>query len=253
MDKGQQKRCKQVLKRLRDEMPMAEILKIIKSPVIDEKLHFHSKEEAVGKLGKNGEMEAVLYIRVSTDAQKKNVEARINDIIEDYKKAGIKIIKVFAEVAPGWSNCLGERKKLPQAVCLAKEKGVSIAVTSVDRMIRSVTGGKYDPLREWDIVELQKITGNVPIISLIPPGTPMKKVTGYLTRLGHKGKGNKGGRPRNKYPGYKNDIREAHRDEVIQLHWEDVSYRKIAKMIFEKYKIKISKSTIHKWMNDMEK
>lgn len=232
-------------------------------PAIDERDYFYSVKEAKNYFGAGGaeRVSVVLYLRVSTKKQRENEEARVEEVYKKCERSGIDILRNFADDKSGRSYCIHKRKGFLQAVAMAKSKGVPLLAISVDRVVRTGRYVKYHPednyapLCEKDIIRLQEITGDLPIVTLIPPGTPPEEVTGFFTRLGQAGKGNNGGRPpkKPKHPaGDMKKRREEYEGKVFQLHREKNSLRDISKIIFEECSETIPKSTIGRWIKAMK-
>jgi len=219
--------------------------------LIRESDYFHSVEEIKEERGQKGGILAVLYDRGSTPQQEMNVEAREKGLRAECKKRGLKVLAYFPEVKNGVFDQLHKRKELHKAIRFAKKSNAVLVVPCIDRLIRaSSRDGLFDPLRKRHIMELQKFLKNVPVVSLIPPDTPMREVRGKVSQRGQKGKGNKGGRPKKNPPGYKKARQKKFFDEVIRLYKKGFSYQRISRKIYRRHNERIPISTIGRWVNN---
>ena len=224
------------------------------SPVIDEREHFLSMDEAVEKHGKNGKVKAILYDRVSSNTQSMtaNAESRKPFLQNECKNGGAKVVEYVCETASGYSHSLPEREVIFTAVVLARENKAVLVVPCIDRLVRAESGGKFDPLTEKDIQRVMEVTGSVSIVSIIPPGTPMKQCRSLLTKWGQAGKNKPGGRPRKKRPFEMKKRRQQFSPIVAKLRKRGLTYEAIRKRIWRKYKTEISRSTVRRWCLEWE-
>lgn len=219
-----------------------------------------------------------LYDRGSGRGQKENLEARKPFLLDECKRRGIRTPIYFKEVENGQSTLdqLHKRQKLIEAVKYAYKANMPLFVPSVNRLLRTF-GKKDDPLTWGDIRRLEEFfmkhigVSWIPIVSLVNPGTPPKKVKSWLIKLGQDAKGNKGGRGntvkpvkvklpspvdmKEKTPSQPGEIRQR-REKFLpiakKLDEKGLSTRKISKKIMLDYGEYVSHSTVWVGRNEMK-
>jgi DNA invertase Pin-like site-specific DNA recombinase len=198
------------------------------------------------------DMQAIVYCRDSarTQGYKRNLKTYEKVLRWELKQRGIFVVgRCHREICSGWvlnedrwalMNAVEEAKKL-----IAKGKKVVIVAPSSDRFLRNkyFTVDKPDLLpTEAEFEKLKKLTCGVPLVTLLDPDMPPKEARGFQSKWGQSAKGNKGGRPRDKIPGYKKQRRKEKIDKVIELHKQGVNPCHIAAFTL------IPVSTVNDWI-----
>lgn len=203
---------------------------------------------------KHPDIQAIIFCRVSARMQryKRNLDTYEKLLRRRLKKRKIPVVGCYREVSSGWIFDPEKRYGLTNAIEKLKELNddkTVIVAASTDRFLRNKN---FHTKRHMDILptvsdfeQLKKLTGDIPLLTLLHPDMPPRKVRGYQILWGQKAKGNKGGRPKgdkpvNK-PGYKKNIWREKSPRVLQLHKKGVSIRKISKLIG------VAKSTVYGW------
>ena len=203
-------------------------------------------------LPKGKRLSVVLYDRSSYETQRQNLELRRPIIIDELApKYGVRLrIKRYAgEVADGRSSRLRRRIELRKAIEYCRKYRCVLLVPCVDRLVRPARYARenqFSLLCEADLERLKKLTHEVVVASIIPPGTPPKKARGLLGawRL------NKGGRPKAKPSGYKKMRRKKYRPIARKLRKKGRSYNAI-RIALAGRGADIPKSTVVRWTNDI--
>lgn len=198
--------------------------------------------------GKHHKIKAILYLRVSAKSQnyKKNLRNQEKVLRWKLRQLGIPVVGCFSEVISGWITD-HNRGVLRQAVRKAKKyRNVVIVATSADRFLRSKRfHTKNDPdvlPNKAEFERLQKLTQDMPLITLLHPDMPWKEVRGYYTRWGQRVKGSKGGRPILKTPGWTKRRRRNQLPRVRKLQKKGKNVTEIAGMLKE------PRQTIKDWI-----
>ena len=194
------------------------------------------------------DMVVILYLRVSARSQDHNGNLLNQEMVlrRKLKKLGILVVDCFREVCSGWVTD-HHRGVLRLAVRKALQfKNAVILAVSADRFLRNKdfhTKNNRDVLPTIaEFEKLNKLTNGVPLVTYLHPNMPWKKVRGFQSKWGQRAKGNKGGRPRKRIPGYKKQRRVQRRDEVLWLHEQGKNLSEIAA------KTGIARSTIKGWI-----
>ena len=193
------------------------------------------------------DMQALIYDRVSARTQDRNgnLNAHEKALRQELKKRKIPVVGCYREVGSGWI-LNEERDRLLQAVHKAKENvNTGIVATSTDRFLRNrdFTTDEPDLLpTDVEFGKLKELTCGVPLVTLLHPDTPSRKVRSYQTKWGQSAKKRKGGRPRKKIPGYKKKRRMEKLDRVLRLQRRGRNPSQIARMVG------IARSTICDWI-----
>jgi len=195
------------------------------------------------------DIQAILYCRDSTRHQGCNLDTYEEVLRRELNQRGISIVgRCYREICSG--SDFDNRWKLEQAVekakkLIAKGKRVVIVAPSSDRFLRN----KYFTTDQPDILpteaeyeKLKELTCGVSLITLLDPDMPPEEVRGYQSKWGQSAKGNKGGRPREKRPGYKKQRRKEKLNKVIELHKQGVNPCQIAAFTL------VPVSTINDWI-----
>jgi hypothetical protein len=168
------------------------------------------------------DMRALIYARGSTSAQayRRNLDTYEKVLRRKLKKLNIPIVGCYREVSSGVVLNY-DRVVLVNAAKEAIIQKAVIVAPSTDRFLRNKDfNTKTNPYvlpTEAEFEELKKLTGNVPLVTLLHPDMSPRKVRGYVSKWGQKAKGNTGGHPILKRPGYKKKRREKELPKVRQL------------------------------------
>lgn len=173
----------------------------------------------------------VLCVRVSTRGQKEHLPDQEKLLREFVESRGAKIVGVVSKVATGYLP----RSWLRGAVRTARRLGAKLLAYSSDRFIRPPA---YDAPRnataiELDFEELLEIVGDVPLVTLLHPDTPLEELSKHRSDDGH-GKGSTRRQSKN--------IRLEKIEMVLQMHAEGVSLRQI------ETSTGVPKSTVARWI-----
>lgn len=194
---------------------------------------------------KNGDR-IVLYCRVSHRNQymKGNLDSQVKHLTAKMVERGAFIIDIVRHVGNGedpWS--------VWQAAKIAKTAAAKIVAVSTDRFVRNpdftLAGAPWQRVARANaeaIEALLKYADGCPLVTLLPPDTPLDQVMKHHQQVARTIKGNHGGRPRKRRPGYKKEIRQKMRPRVLKLHSNGVAMRQIAKSL------KLSPSTVRSWV-----
>lgn len=194
------------------------------------------------------DMIALIYARVSTGAQgyKRNLDTYEKVLHRKLKKLNIPVIGYYPEISSGWILDYDERLALANATKEAINKKTVIVAPSADRFLRNRnfnTKTNPDVLpTEAEFEKLKKLTRNVPLVTLLHPDMPPMEVRSWQTKWGQKVKGNNGGRPIQKRPGYKKMRRDKKLPTVLKLLKRGKNPTEIAK------KVRVARSTISDWI-----
>ncbi len=194
---------------------------------------------------------ALIYCRVSACMQgyKRNLDTIEQVLRRALKHRNIPVVGCYREVRSGWILD-HKRGALVQAVEKVKKyKGkrtVVIVTTSSDRFLRNRdfhTQERPDILpTEEDFERLIGLTGDVPLLTLLHPDMPSHKVRGIQSKWGQRAKGNKGGRHRKRFPGYKKKRREQKLTTLMSLN------RRGKTLSYIVAKTGVARSTIKDWI-----
>ncbi|MFZ0035118.1 MAG: helix-turn-helix domain-containing protein [Sedimentisphaerales bacterium] len=221
-----------------------------KSPPGKASKYIHHLDEY---LKQHPDIEALIYGRDSTCAQnyKRNLKTQKKVLRRELGQRAIPIVShYYNEVSSGW---VLDKKRwaLVDAVEEAKKlikKGIQavIVAPSTDRFLRNRdfhTKERPDLLpTEAEFEKLKELTCNIPLATLLHPDMPPREVRSYQTKWGQEAKGNKGGRPEKKGPGYKKRRRIRKRGRVIWLYKQGTAVCDIAR------KTNVKQSTINDWI-----
>lgn len=187
----------------------------------------------------------VLLNRVSTRRQE-----RAGHLDDDRRSclehlSGCNVIKLFGEVGSGK---LGpHRTVLKKAIKCAKRHGAVVVVSSRDRLIRAQdfdgTNQSDDPTEE-EYLALTKMARGVKLASIL---APWKRGRSAQIKRGQKARGNRGGRPPKKTPGYKKRWRKKKQPLVIASMSQGRSIRQTAALH------DVKPPTVHLWWTNHKK
>lgn len=195
------------------------------------------------------DIQAILYCRDSTRHQGCNLDTYEEVLRRELNQRGISIVgRCYREICSG--SDFDNRWKLEQAVEKAKKliaKGIQavIVAPSSDRFLRNrfFTTDHPDILpTEAEFEQLIALGCGVPLATLLHPDMSPEEVRGYQSKWGQSTKGNKGGRPREKRPGYKKQRRKEKLNKVIELHKQGVNPCQIAAFTL------VPVSTVNDWI-----
>ena len=195
------------------------------------------------------DMRVIIYIRDSSRSQdhKGNLDTHEMVSRRRLKRLKIQVVGCNREVSSGWILEPDKRTGLMNAVKEAKRQKAVIVTTSVDRVLRSIDfNTQTNPFAmptEAEYEKVKKLTCNIPILTLLHPNMPPRKVRGYQTKWGQKAKNNKGGRPSVNKPGYKKQRRKEKLPKVLRLYEKNASLGRISALVG------IPKSTVADWIN----
>jgi len=179
---------------------------------------------------KHLDTKAVIYARVSTGAQgyKRNLDTYEKVLRRKLKKLNITVVGCYPEISSGWILDYDERLALANATKEAIKQKAVIVAPSADRFLRNRdfhTKENPDILpTKAEFEKLKKLTCGVPLVTLLHPDMPPRRVRGYVSKWGQKTKGNKGGRPKKNPPGYKKKQRLKKLPRVLRLHKKGASW-----------------------------
>lgn len=198
----------------------------------------------------NPDIIAMLYNRESSHSQNDNHITNEKVLRRRCKKLGIPVASFYFETITG--KILGKnRRALMQAVRKAKAKNnkgehAIILASASDRFLRDKN---FNPKTSSNILpskaqfkRLRKLTRGVPLVTLLHPDMPPKKVRGHQSRWGQRVKGNNGGRPKINEPGYKKKIRIEKMSQVLRLRKNGASWGNINALTG------VAKSTAADWL-----
>lgn len=182
--------------------------------------------------------------RVSTEPQ------QANGNLEDDRQwclerlVGCNVVGQFGEVCRG---TLGpHRVVLREAIELARQLGAVIVVSSRERLIRAAG---YDGTNASDVPghdeyqELMRLGRGVTFATILRPA---KRGRSFQIKRGQEAKGNKGGRPRKKAPGWRKRLTKKKRPLVFASIKEGFSIRTAAAMHG------VLESTARKWLKKLK-
>lgn len=196
-------------------------------------------------------LKVVLYCRVSRCWQSENGNLKSQNVylektIQRYRKkndCNIHITTTFKEVASGWED---DRTRLIDAARTAKACNAVLVAESTCRFLRSARfhsnkkPGVLPTIYEYE--SLVNDTQGVTLATIMPPDTAWKDIKGFQAKRGQRSRNSHGGRPRDKYPGYKNDRRTKYLKQVLQYDQKGLSIADIVR------KTNIPRSTISDWI-----
>lgn len=206
--------------------------------------YFHHLSEYIRQ---HPNLKVVIYCRVSACMQQYNDNPKNHERVlrRKHKKLNFPIIGCYHEVSSGW--VLDDRRTaFIEAVQKAKETNAVIVTTSSDRYLRNrdykTTTPDILPTKD-EYEQLKKLTGDVPLLTLLHPDMPPMEVRSYQSKWGQKTKRNKGGRPRKKISGYKKLERVEKLPTVLRLHKKGWKVSKIA------FKTGLKQDRIRAWID----
>lgn len=193
------------------------------------------------------DMVAVIYCRVSARSQdhRENLQNQESVLRQQHKTRGIPLVGCYLEVGSG--SILDEKREgLRKAIQAAKQHvNAVIVTTSTDRFLRNrcFTTDRLDTMpNEEEFEELNRRADSVPLATYLHPDMPPKEVRGYQSKWGQRTKGNKGGPPLKKSPGYKKRRRLRNLPRVLRLQKGGKNPSQIA------VRTGIARSTVCDWI-----
>ncbi len=187
----------------------------------------------------------IIYCRVSGRVQERsqNLSDQVKNLKNESKQRGFVVLEIISEVASGWKE---DRDGLLRTVEIAHENDAVVVAESVTRFIRSrdynsktnrnalPTGADYN--------RLQLETDGVELATLINPDATPEEIRSYETKRGKKSKGNPGGRPKKRDPGYKKRERQMYLPIVLERYKQNKNIAAIARSVNLKY------DTVYSWI-----
>jgi DNA invertase Pin-like site-specific DNA recombinase len=188
----------------------------------------------------------VLYCRVSGRMQDHrgnldDQEAADRRWLEDN---GATVVAVYRDVASGWN---ADRPGLMAALEKAREVGAIVVARSTDRFIRSIDYTPENPQLQPTVEEYEKLrlaTNGVTLATILPPDTPWQEIRGQQSKRGQEAKGQRGGRPQTKEPGWKKRRQLANLPKLRWMVWLGISHRRIAGWL------NVPRTTIQRWIQN---
>ena len=187
----------------------------------------------------------VIYCRVSGNVQEssQNLSNQGENLKNESKQREFVVLKIVSEVASGWKE---DRDALKLAAEYALAKDAVLVAESVTRFIRS---RDYNSVTNWnakptvaDYNRLQLETDGVELATLINPDATPEEIRSYETKRGKKSKGNPGGRPKKRDPGYKKRERQMYLPKVLERYKQNKNIAAIARSVNLKY------DTVYSWI-----
>lgn len=189
----------------------------------------------------------VIAIRVSRCEQDRrgnlqDAEAFLRGVVE---RRGANTIEVVSHIGSGWDPYwLGFARAIAEG-CDGK-----ILAISTDRLIRNVCfhSKTYSNAQasENSLNELKSVLGDVVAMTYLHPDATPSEVRAFRSKFGQDAKGAKGGRPPKNPAGYKRGRRLKMQPEVIEMHQQGQSVRRIAK------ETGVPKETVRRWIASCE-
>ncbi len=186
----------------------------------------------------------VAYCRVSASdqARSKNLEDQVENLKRKMERLGFIVLEIIKEVASGWQE---DRDGLLHATEFAVANNAVLVAESATRFIRS----RDYKSTNWNVLptkgeyrRLKRDTQGVMMATLLDPDATPEEIRSYETRRGKNAKGNPGGRPRNRFPGYKKQIRLDYLPIVLALYEQGLNTAAIAR------KKKLNYNTVYSWI-----
>lgn len=189
--------------------------------------------------------EVVLYIRVSSSDQdiNRNLKDQGERLEQEMAMRGIIVIDVYFDIASGWAQ---DRDGLKLAAKKAYDHNASIVAESVARLLRNheynnKTNPNVLPIKgEFERLRLETL--GVRLITLVHPKATPGQIRSFETRRGKQAKGNPGGRPRKRGPGYKKRIKQKYMPIVLNLYEQEPNVAAIAR------KMRLNYNTVYSWI-----
>ncbi len=187
----------------------------------------------------------VIYCRVSGHVQERsqNLSDQGENLKNELKQRGFVVLEIISEVASGWKE---DRDGLLRAVEIAHENDAVVVAESVTRFIRSRDYNSKTNRNALPTVaeyrRLQRDTQGVKLATLVAPDATPEEIRSYETKRGKKSKGNPGGRPKKRDPGYKKRERQMYLPIVLERYKQNKNIAAIARSVNLKY------DTVYSWI-----
>ena len=187
----------------------------------------------------------VIYCRVSGHVQERsqNLSDQGENLKNELKQRGFVVLEIISEVASGWKE---DRDGLLRAVEIAHENDAVVVAESVTRFIRSRDYNSKTNRNALPTVaeyrRLQRDTQGVKLATLVAPDATPEEIRSYETKRGKKSKGNPGGRPKKRDPGYKKRERQMYLPIVLERYKQNKNIAAIARSVNLKY------DTVYIWI-----
>ncbi len=157
-------------------------------------------------LGRHPETEEVCV--VVRESGREQARRRTHDnylfMVSELEKRGLRA-HAFRETCSGMLDEPRWRDRLTEIGRFARErraetgKTVPVLAYSADRFLRNVRYKNTTPNlvpTQWEYRQLQRLVGDVPLLTWLDPDTPPDQARGLQSKLGQQTKGIRGGRPR---------------------------------------------------------
>lgn len=187
----------------------------------------------------------VLCARESENSQfyNGNLDQQLANLRRVAKQRGLievaePIARVHSGAEPSW---------LTATANIAKELGASLLAEAPNRFIRHPACQAIPNLqaRTSELEDLKFYTLGVRLVTVVPPNASSTDERSYATKRGQAAKGKRGGRPRQKSPGYKKRVREQLKPRALLLRAEDPVIWSIRAIAVE---LNVSPSTVADWL-----
>jgi DNA invertase Pin-like site-specific DNA recombinase len=179
---------------------------------------------------------AIVYARVSSQGQAEHLKYQKADVRKFLKELGFTVVVSSSDIAPGWEN---GRPGLRRAILKAKSIKAIVVAESANRFWRNKSN-RDAPLTFDDLQKLAAEAGGVQLATVKHPDASPSEVHSQQTKRGQGGRGNYGGRPRQRTP--KKARRQRLGREVTKLRRKGLSYRRIAT------RLKVPLATVYTWL-----
>lgn len=192
-------------------------------------------------------IKVVIYARVSGRAQRtRSLQRQIDYARRVVEAAGGEVVSVFSEVASGWVADPKGRPQLEGAARLAAASGAVIVATTVSRFVRSAdfdTRTNQDAVpTDYEMLSIMRLVGGkVDLATILNPDATPSEVRAFESNRG----GNRGGRPKTKYAGYKKDVQKAKMPLLLDYFLRSGSKKDAAK------RAGVARTTAREWLTRM--
>lgn len=189
----------------------------------------------------------VIWSRVSTKSQRKNLADQTRTLLDYLKSLGVEknVIQTFERIES--SRMCDDRIWFEACIEFAREHDAVIVAESRCRLLRS---NRYNGCNDSDLIsddefsQFSNLLSGVPVATRLDPG--LASARPFQTRRGIVAKNAKQGRPGVKQPGYKKRRRTENLERALQLSAiEGLSVRAIARLLT------VPSSTVHRWITLM--
>lgn len=195
---------------------------------------------------KRGYTKVVLFLRVSSQGQRRNLKYQEHHLKKKLEEMDIEIVAIIQEIGSGKKV---DRPKLHKAVEIARKHGSAIVTESIDRLLRSAAYSKSNQEAtpsEDELNELVKVTEGIQLVNLLHPYMSWTDVRGFQSTRKQKQTGRWVGRPK-KQAGRGDPARKKlSLVKVKFMLWLGASLENVAKIFG------VSHTTVMNWRNEMQ-